>query len=154
MKKTLRLFSLVLGILAAGTFSTLAVDDEGDGKKPGRGSGERGGAERDGKRGGGERGGRRGGARQIPKEILEKYDKNKDGKLDEDERKAFMEARRAEMIKKYDKDGDGELSDDERKAAMEDRRKQGRGRPGGGEGGRPGRPGGKDGKGGGKKPQA
>ncbi|MFP6895015.1 MAG: EF-hand domain-containing protein [Roseibacillus sp.] len=152
MKKTLRLFSLVLGILAAGTFSTLA--DESDGKKPGRGSGERGGAERDGKRGDGERGGRRGGARQIPKEILEKYDKNKDGKLDEDERKAFMEARRAEMIKKYDKDGDGELSDDERKAAMEDRRKQGRGRPGGGEGGRPGRPGGKGGKGDGKKPQA
>jgi hypothetical protein len=147
MKKTLRLFSLVLGILAAGTFSTLA--DESDGKKPGRGGGER-----DGKRGDGERGGRRGSARQIPKEILEKYDKNKDGKLDEDERKAFMEARRAEMIKKYDKDGDGELSDDERKAAMEDRRKQGRGRPGGGEGGRPGRPGGKGGKGDGKKPQA
>ncbi|MEO1844774.1 MAG: hypothetical protein ABGZ37_10905, partial [Akkermansiaceae bacterium] len=59
-----------------------------------------------------------------------------------------------EMIKKYDKDGDGELSDDERKAAMEDRRKQGRGRPGGGEGGRPGRPDGKGGKGDGKKPQA
>lgn len=31
--------------------------------------------------------------------------------------------RRAEMIKKYDKDGDGKLSDEEKKAMMEDRKK-------------------------------
>ena len=86
-----------------------------------------------------------------------------DGKLDEEERKEAMSARRAEFIKKYDKDGDGELNEEERKEAMKARRggrPQGRrpegGRPGGGrpEGGRPGgrRPGGE--KPGDKKPDA
>jgi len=60
--------------------------------------------------------GERGGDRPAPAEILEKFDTNKDGKLDKDERKAAFEARKAEMIKKFDKDGDGKLSEDERKA--------------------------------------
>ena len=61
--------------------------------------------------------GERGGDRPAPAEMLEKFDTNKDGKLDKDERKAAFEARKAEMIKKFEKDGDGQLSEDERKAA-------------------------------------
>jgi Ca2+-binding EF-hand superfamily protein len=60
------------------------------------------------------------GTHVMPKEILEKYDKDGDGKLNEAEMKAFREARQAEMIKKYDKDGDGKLNDEEKKAARED----------------------------------
>jgi hypothetical protein len=36
-----------------------------------------------------------------------------------------MEARRAEMIEKFDKDGDGKLNEEERKAAMASRTKPG-----------------------------
>ena len=75
--------------------------------------------------------------RQIPPRILKKFDKDKDGKLSEDERKAAREAlggggrggeeaRRAEILARFDKDKDGKLSEDERKAAreaMETRRK-------------------------------
>ena len=143
MKKTLQAFSLVLGLLATGSINSLAEEDKGK-KKPRAERGERPEGER--------RGPPRGGARQIPKEILEKFDKNGDGKLDEDERKEAQRARRAEFLKKYDKDGDGELSEEERKEAMKGRR--GRGRPQGDrpEGGRPEgkKPGGK--KPGGKKP--
>jgi hypothetical protein len=60
--------------------------------------------------------------RPVPPEVLEKFDKDGDGKLNEEERKAAMEARQAEMLAKFDKDGDGKLSQDERKAAMEARR--------------------------------
>lgn len=62
------------------------------------------------------------GPRPLPKEIVEKFDKNGDGKLNQEERKAAYEARKAEMLKKYDQDGDGELSEDERKAAAADRK--------------------------------
>jgi Ca2+-binding EF-hand superfamily protein len=53
---------------------------------------------------------------RIPAEILNKFDKDGDGKLSPDEAKAAREARQAEMMKKFDKNGDGELSEDERKA--------------------------------------
>ena len=130
MKKTLQAFSLVLGLLATGSINSLAEEDKGEKKPPRAERGERGEGQRQRPS--------RGGARQIPKEILEKFDKNGDGKLDEDERKAAMAARKAEFIKKYDKDGDGELSEEERKEAMKGRRGRGR-RPEGGrpEGGRP-----------------
>lgn len=150
MKRTIRVFSVILGVLAAGTFTAVADDDEKKEKKPR--------AEREGRgdRDGEGRRGRRG-PRQVPKEILEKYDKNKNGKLDEDEMKAAREARRAEFIKKFDKDGDGKLSEDEQKAARAefqkrrgergggdrprgerggDRPKRGEGRPGGRHGGK------------------
>lgn len=59
--------------------------------------------------------------------VLEKYDKNANGKLDEDEREAMRKDRRAEgvaaALKKYDKNGDGKLDDSEREAAKADRRK-------------------------------
>ena len=50
-------------------------------------------------------------------EMLEKYDANKDGKLDDNEREAARAARKAEMLQRFDTDKDGELSDSEREAA-------------------------------------
>ena len=55
--------------------------------------------------------------------LLEKYDTNKDGKLDKSERQAMHKDRQAEALKKYDKDGDGKLDESERKAARADRHK-------------------------------
>ncbi len=48
--------------------------------------------------------------------MLKKFDKDGDGKLSTEERKALMKSRKAEMLKKFDKDGDGKLSAEERKA--------------------------------------
>ena len=60
-----------------------------------------------------------------PAEVIAKFDTDGDGKLDETERKAAMEARKAEMkahheemLAKYDTDKDGKLSKEERKVAM------------------------------------
>ena len=90
--------------------------------------------------------------RDIPPEVIEKFDKDGDGKLNEEERQAAraagkerMEAKRKEMIAKFDKDGDGELSEAER-AEM---RKEMGGRPGGPKGKGPKGKGGKGGKRGG-----
>ena len=58
-------------------------------------------------------------------EMLKKYDKNKDGKLDQSEREAWRKDREAEIVKKHDKNGDGKLDESEREAAREDRRKAG-----------------------------
>ena len=49
------------------------------------------------------------------KKAIAKYDKDGDGKLDRDERRAMDDARHATAVAKYDKDGDGELSKKERK---------------------------------------
>ena len=91
--------------------------------------------------------------------MLKKFDKDGDGRLNEDERKAWLESlpeplrkrileqhkRRQEIVREFDKDGDGRLSEEERQAAreamrqrMEKRRGEGRERPGKGPGGRPG----------------
>jgi hypothetical protein len=69
-----------------------------------------------------------------PAEMIAKFDKDGDGKLSDEEKKAMMEARKKQMLTKFDKDGDGKLSDEEKKAMREAMG----GRPGG-----PGRPGGK-----------
>lgn len=61
--------------------------------------------------------------RELP-EAYKKYDKNGDGRLDEAERKALQDDRRADLMKKYDKDGDGKIDENERKAMMEDRKKE------------------------------
>lgn len=58
--------------------------------------------------------------------LLERFDANKDGQLDETERAAARDAmqeqaagRRQEALAKFDKDGDGKLSDEEKAAAKE-----------------------------------
>jgi len=58
-------------------------------------------------------------------EMLKKYDKNKDGKLDPSEREEWRKDREAEAVKKYDKNGDGKLDQSEREAARAERRKAG-----------------------------
>ena len=63
------------------------------------------------------------GVSRIP-EAYKKYDKNGDGKLDEEERKTFQKERQAEMMKKYDKNGDGTLDETEKQAQLEDRKKE------------------------------
>jgi uncharacterized protein YqeY len=58
----------------------------------------------------------------MREEILKKFDKDGDGKLNDEEKaaaKVEMEKKRGEMLKEFDKDGDGKLSDDERKAMRE-----------------------------------
>jgi hypothetical protein len=71
---------------------------------------------------------RRGPHGPPPKEILEKFDKDGDGKLNEEEREAMHKAMKArheeEMLKRFDKDGDGKLSEEERKAMEEERKKR------------------------------
>jgi hypothetical protein len=64
-------------------------------------------------------------------ELLTKYDANKNGKLDPDEREAMrsdwrakFEARRAEVLKKYDLNHDGKLDQGERTAMRQDRVKE------------------------------
>lgn len=101
MKSTLHSLSLVTGLLALGATSALAEDGEGKKKGPRPGGPDR-------------------------AALLEKFDKDGDGELNEEERKAAREAReaqmkerRAEMIAKFDTDGDGELNEEERKAARE-----------------------------------
>jgi hypothetical protein len=80
-------------------------------------------------------GARKPGDRQVPPDVLKRFDKNNDGKLDDAERAEAMKARGGqpgagggqggrpdpakmqELMKKYDKDGDGKLNDEEKKAA-------------------------------------
>tara|TARA_R110002020_G_scaffold154674_1_gene334766 strand:- start:109 stop:528 length:420 start_codon:yes stop_codon:yes gene_type:complete len=68
------------------------------------------------------------------KQLIEKFDKDGDGKLNAEERKAAGEARKAEFLKRFDKDGDGKISPEEKKAAAEEMKKRfgDRRRPGGG----------------------
>lgn len=53
--------------------------------------------------------------RQLPPELLKKYDADGDGKLNEAEMKTWREAREKENLEKYDADKDGKLNDEERK---------------------------------------
>ncbi len=73
--------------------------------------------------------------RPLPREIIEKFDKDGDGKLNEDERAAAKEAMKGreeefkkKMLEKFDKDGNGELSEEEKeemkKAMWKERAKQ------------------------------
>ncbi|MDD4869996.1 MAG: EF-hand domain-containing protein [Kiritimatiellae bacterium] len=71
---------------------------------------------------------------KISEEILKKFDKDGDGKLNDEEKaaaKAAMEAKKAErekkMLAEFDKDGDGKLSDEEKAARdkkMEENKKK------------------------------
>jgi Ca2+-binding EF-hand superfamily protein len=65
--------------------------------------------------------------REMHGRMLEKYDTNKNGSLDPEEKAAFerdREARHAEMLKRFDADGDGKLSESERQAMREEYRKE------------------------------
>ena len=70
------------------------------------------------------------GVSRIP-EAYKKYDKNGDGKLDEEERKplqmerqALAKQRQEDLLKKYDKNTDGQLDEAEKKVMLEDRKKE------------------------------
>ncbi len=77
----------------------------------------------EGGRGG--KGGKPGGERRgPPPHVIEKFDTDGDGQLNEQEReaaKAEMKKRREEAIKKFDADGDGKLNETERLAAFKAR---------------------------------
>ena len=74
-------------------------------------------------RGGDSRGRDRGRGRQPDPETLKKFDKNGNGQIDGEERRAYYESRRAEyrkrMLEQHDKNKDGKIDDDERKAMYE-----------------------------------
>jgi len=58
------------------------------------------------------------------KEMIEKFDANKDGKLDDAEKAKLLEARKAkhvERLAKFDKNKDGSLDDAERQAMHDER---------------------------------
>ncbi|HVJ46236.1 MAG TPA: hypothetical protein VM511_07620, partial [Luteolibacter sp.] len=44
------------------------------------------------------------------------FDKDGDGKLNDEEKKALQEDNEKKLIKRFDKDGDGKLSDEEKAA--------------------------------------
>jgi Ca2+-binding EF-hand superfamily protein len=65
-----------------------------------------------------------GGGRRMPPHVIEKFDTDGDGQLNEKERAAAREARKAHM-QQFDTDGDGKLNEEERetmRAAMEEKR--------------------------------
>ena len=73
------------------------------------------------------------GQRVNQEELIKRFDKNGDGRLDEQERTAARrvrgkkgKGRYAEILKRFDKDGDGRLSEEERGQA---RRARGEGNP-------------------------
>jgi len=59
--------------------------------------------------------------------LIQKFDKDGDGKLNEEERAAMREEMRKNREKAFDKDGDGKLSIEERKAMREELMKNRRG---------------------------
>jgi hypothetical protein len=61
---------------------------------------------------------------QRKKEFMEKYDTNKDGRIDDNERRAYYEARKQEyMLRNYDANKDGKI-DEQEKEAMEKKREE------------------------------
>ena len=64
----------------------------------------------------------------FSKEWLKKFDKNKDGKLCEEERKVAAETRKKMILKRFDKNKDGKLCEEEKKAAAEAVKKRRAGR--------------------------
>ncbi len=63
----------------------------------------------------------------LREKLLERFDTDGDGKLDETERAAAREARQEfhkKVLEKFDTDGDGKLDEAEREAAREARRER------------------------------
>lgn len=77
-------------------------------------------------------GGKKGkGKHNYPEHVIKKFDKDGDGKLNKEERKAAEDARKKihkankeKMLKRFDKDGDGKLSDEERQTARDTMKKE------------------------------
>lgn len=61
---------------------------------------------------------------QNQPEVLKKYDKNGNGRLDQDELVVMKKDRETELLKKYDKNSNGKLDEDERAAYRADMKKQ------------------------------
>lgn len=121
--KTTKTLMTFLAMLGAGS---LAFAQEGT-DKPGQEGGPEAKPPQEAERG--PRGGGRG-PRATPEQI-KKFDKDGDGKLNEEEIKALMEERRARreahqkaMLEKYDADKDGKLSPEENKTARETEEKR------------------------------
>lgn len=79
-------------------------------------------------------------AQQARQKMITKFDANGDGQLDDGERQVARQARqqrRQRMLQHFDTDGDGQLNDAERQQARQMRQQRGRG-----EGGPPNRGGG------------
>lgn len=124
--KTWRVAGLVMALMGALTVANAERGDRGgEGCDHDRGHGHKKEGEK-GKDG-----------RPSREEMRQKYDKDGDGKLSEEERAALredMEKRhgkrggerpsREEITEKYDADGDGELSEEERAALREDMEKR------------------------------
>ncbi len=139
MKYATRLFTLLAGLCAAFSFSALAQEGDKDGERRGP-RGPRGGPGA-GRELTGEEKAKFAERRKKMEALRKEHDKDGDGRLDEDERKAYTEA---VMVVRLDEDGDGKLNDEE-KAKAEEARKRFRGRGRGGDGqGRRGRRGGGD----------
>ena len=66
--------------------------------------------------------GDRPGREEMREKMLKEHDKDGDGKLSDEERKAAHDARHEKVVKEFDKDGDGKLSDEERRNARESMR--------------------------------
>ena len=121
MRHTSRLFvRLLTCALAGGIFSSVSLAEEDGGDRDGRHFRHR-------------PGGCRGEHRAaIRRHLLEKFDADGDGELNDEERAAARAAReerrgafREAILNRFDADGDGELSDEERaavRAAREERR--------------------------------
>jgi Ca2+-binding EF-hand superfamily protein len=92
---------ITLLLAIAGLVAVPGVHAQENGGRPGGGGG--------GGRGPGGPGGR------LPEDVIKKYDKDGDGKLNDEERKAFREDRDKEMLAKYDVNKDGKLDDEETK---------------------------------------
>ena len=59
--------------------------------------------------------------RRFPPHLLQRFDTNEDGELNDEERSAARQAwedRKQEMLKKFDADGDGKLNVEERREAI------------------------------------
>lgn len=64
---------------------------------------------------------------QARQKMLQRFDKDGDGTLNADERKAAEAEREAKLLERFDADGDGTLSESERAAARGPLKKRGQG---------------------------
>lgn len=109
MKIRLSLFAVLAGLL------TLNAEAQDNPRRPG-----------------GPGGGGRGRGPAPTAEEIKTHDKNSDGKLEGEELTALREARQKAMLEKYDADKDGKLNEEERKKMeAENPRRFGPGGPGG-----------------------